>query len=136
MPSRWSKDEVEYLHNHASDGADEIAKALGRSKSSVKHQAHHYGISLRRLYVCPNCQQVTTKWLSPVTGWCPACSIDVSRAKAEAKNRKLEAEIKAEEERIKRARRKRQMVYSDNTRKKWRLDELRNLNGTQESEEK
>lgn len=123
------------MHDHASDGADAIAEALGRTKSSVQSQAKRYGLSLRRFYVCPKCQKATTKWLSPVTGWCPTCCIEVSTEKAAEKNRQIQDEIRREETRIESAKRKRQAIYSDNTRKKRRLRELRQLDDNPEREE-
>lgn len=122
---RWTKKDIEYLESHASDGAEAVAERLGRTVSSVQVMASRLGVSLRPSWLCPNCGRTTFKPLDGKTGWCRACVIDASHDVAAAKNRELRSQIREEEERIKRAERRRQAVYSDNTRKRRKLRRLR-----------
>ena len=47
---KWTTREIKYLEDHAEDGAEAIAEALGRSVQSVKAQAKRFGLSLRRAW--------------------------------------------------------------------------------------
>lgn len=122
---RWKPEETDYLERHASDGADAVARKLGRSKHSVEVMASRMGLSLRKSWQCPNCGRTTYKPLDKRKGWCRACVIDASHDVAAARNREIRAQIREEEDRIARAKRRRQAVYSDNTRKSEKLRRLR-----------
>lgn len=50
--------------------------------------------------------------LSPVTGWCRACTVQESRDEAALRDRRLRKELAAERERVKAAERERQGIYS------------------------
>lgn len=71
---RWTTREIRYLEDHAFEGAEQIAEALGRSVASVQWQASQYGISLRMRWCCPRCGSWVHKPLSSRTGWCVACT--------------------------------------------------------------
>ena len=58
---KWTTREIKYLEEHANDGAEEIAEALGRTIISVQVQACRYGISLAPRCRCPKCGAVTRK---------------------------------------------------------------------------
>lgn len=130
---RWSSREIKYLQTHANDGADAISQALGRTEQSVKMQAHRYGISLRKFWICPRCGCKTAYPLSAKTGWCRTCCVEESTYKAAAKNEQLKREIEREKKLFEAEKRKRQKIYADNTRKRWKLYEFRNFNETREN---
>ncbi len=71
---KWTTRELRYLEGHAGEGADAVAKALGRSRQSVQWQAHECGVSLRKRSQCPNCGRWTFKPLNRVSGWCIECT--------------------------------------------------------------
>ena len=48
IPVDWNSAELQTLRAHASEGAAECARILGRSVSSVRQAAHRHRISLRR----------------------------------------------------------------------------------------
>lgn len=122
---RWSKEEIAYLERHASDGAEAVASRLGRSVHAVEVMASRMGVSLRPSWQCPNCGRTTYRPLDQRTGWCKACTIEASHDVAAAKNREIRAMIREEEQRIQAAKRRRQAVYSENTRAKKKLRRLR-----------
>lgn len=93
---RWTSSEISYLHDHASDGAEEIARHLGRSVQSVQWQASQYGVSLRRSWICPRCGLKTFKALSPRTGWCSACTKGLRRMQIEEECREMREEVMRE----------------------------------------
>ena len=110
----WSTSEVAYLEEHAPEGAEAVAEALGRSPESVRQQAKRYGVSLRKRWYCPKCGHWSAKPLSVKTGWCAVCT------KAE-RRRYLEQEVRDLEEEVMRERdedRKRQAIYSKKSRLK------------------
>lgn len=73
---KWTTREIKYLEDHAEDGAEAIAEALGRSVQSVKAQAKRFGLSLRRAWQCPKCGMHVHTPLSPKTGWCQSCTLE------------------------------------------------------------
>ncbi len=121
----WSSSEIGYLERHAGEGAQAVADALGRSVSSVTHQAHKRGVSLRVRQICTRCGHASYSPLSPKTGWCAACSLEMSRDKALEHNAAIRREAEAEELRIKSLKRDRQRLYSDTCRQKKKLQKLR-----------
>lgn len=116
----WTSREIRYLEEHAEDGAEAIAEALGRSKSSVEHQAHRYGVSIRRRWRCPKCGAVTRKPLSSVTGWCANCTKEERRGRIAEEVRELEEEVR----RAQREDRERQALYSKKSRARKKLRNL------------
>lgn len=114
---RWTTGDVRYLREHAEDGADAIAEALGRSANSVKLQASRCGISLRRFWRCPRCGARSSRPLSKATGWCYACTMEARREVIAAQIRDMEDEARREED----AERERQRLYSKKNRVKKKL---------------
>ena len=136
MP-RWMDHEEAYLQNHAGDGAQAIADALGRTVPSVKTHASRMGISLYKRWHCPNCGHYTYTPLSKWSGWCRKCSIDESADTAALKNKQIRKEVAEERRRIREAEQRRQAIYSDTDRQKKelrRLREERNRNATSKGE--
>lgn len=140
MPGRWKRWEIDYLHSHANDGADAIAKKLGRSKRAVEVQASNYRISLRKSWHCPRCSREVFKPLSTRTGWCASCTLNESRDSAAIRNREVREEARRQEEEIERLRHERQALYTDTykTKKKAakKSGELRRLRESPEVNEK
>lgn len=130
MP-RWKAAEEAYLVEHAGDGAQAIADALGRSVSSVQTHASRLGVSLVVRYHCPRCGRYTYKPLSKRSGWCRRCSIEESADKAALKNRQIRKEIAEEKAKIRKSERRRQAIYSDTDREKRILRELCKRNANQ-----
>ena len=130
MSNRWTEAEIAYLQDHAGDGAESVAKALGRSRKGVDHQASRYGLSLKRRWLCPFCGMPTFTPLNQRTGWCRSCSIAISKRNAEKRNAELQREVTEEERRYTAAIRARQVVYTDNDRLKKKADRLRSRWGT------
>lgn len=136
MP-RWRVHEEAYLRDHAGEGAQAIADALGRTVQSVKTHASRMGVSLYRRWHCPRCGRWTYTPLSKWSGWCRKCSIDESADTAAMKNRQIRREVAEERRLIEEAERRRQAIYSDTDRQKnelRRLREERNRNATKEGE--
>ena len=136
---RWTEREEAYLQGHASDGAQAVADALGRTVPSVKVHASKMGVSLCQRWHCPKCGKYTYRPLTKWSGWCRKCSIEASADTAALKNRQIRKEITEEKEAIRKEERRRQMIYSDTDRQKKelrRLRELRNRNETQEKRSK
>ena len=106
--SYWTSAEIAYMCEHAAEGADAIAEALGRSYSSVAHQAHRYGVSLKRRWTCPRCGRDTGRPLSTVTGWCYSCTMADRRRSLEDEARRAEEEA----QRVRDEKRARQRLYS------------------------
>lgn len=104
----WSMGEVRYLEQHQREGAEAIARALGRSIPSVKWQAHSYGISLRVRWMCPLCGHEVFKPLNDRTGWCATCTKAARREVLEEQLRTMADE----KEREKAEDRARQALYS------------------------
>lgn len=125
MGSRWKPWELEYLKNHATDGAEAIAAKLGRTKRAVEVMASKERISLFKAWHCPRCGRMTYYPLTEWTGWCRCCSIQESRDKAAISNRRVRFEIEQEKKSIKEAERERQALYSDTNKKKRKLRRLR-----------
>ena len=123
--ARWKKAEETYLTEHAGDGAEAIAKALGRSVSSVKTHASRMGLSLVIRYHCPRCGKYTYTPLTKWSGWCRTCSVRESADTAALKNRRIRKEIAEERSSLEQAKRRRQMIYTDTERKKKELRRLR-----------
>lgn len=117
MPLKWTTREIKYLEEHAGDGAEAIAKALGRSVRSVDNQARRYGVSLRKSWVCPKCGMRVSKPLSSRTGWCAACTKENRMERIAEEVRELEEEAKRNE----RIDRERQRLYSRKSRAKKKL---------------
>lgn len=122
----WTTSEISYLHDHGSDGAESIARELGRSVHAVKAQAKRYGVSLRKSWFCPKCGKEVYKPLSSRTGWCALCSTIKSKEKAEAKRDQLMREIQIEEQKVREVEKERQRVYNDNAKKAKKLRRLAN----------
>lgn len=120
----WNSSEIGYLEQHAGEGAQAVADALGRSVSSVTHQAHRWGISLRIRQVCPRCGHVTYSPLSPKTGWCAACNLEMHRDRAQERNAAIRREVEEEQRRIQRLKRDRQRLYADTCRQKKKLQSM------------
>ena len=124
MP-RWKRHEEDYLEQHAGDGAEAIAEALGRTVASVQVHASRMGVSLYRRWHCPNCGKYTYRPLTAWSGWCRRCSIEASADTAAMKNRRIRKEVAEEREAIRAEERRRQMIYSDTDRQKKELRRLR-----------
>lgn len=111
---QWSTRELRYLEEHAGEGAAAIAKALGRSRQSVKQQAMRSGLSLRQRSQCPNCGRWTFRPLNRVNGWCMECTKELHmRELAEQANAMREEAV-----RERRNNRERQRHYSAKSRAK------------------
>ena len=108
----WNTAEIRYLEEHAADGVEAVAEALGRSAESVKQQAKRYGISLRKKWLCPKCGHWSYKPLSSRTGWCAVCTKAERRHRLEQEVRDMEEEVRREQE----ENRKRQALYSKKSR--------------------
>lgn len=104
----WTTEEIACLEEHACEGADAVARALGRSVSSVKAQASRFGISLARRWTCPKCGSTTRRPLSASTGWCAACMREAARDRVADEVHEMEREAMREEA----ARRETQALYS------------------------
>ncbi len=111
---RWTSRDIRYLEEHAHEGAEAIATALGRSTESVKQQAKQYGISLRRRWHCPKCGHWSFKPLSSRTGWCATCTKEQRRKQLEEEVREMREEVRREREED----RRRQALYSQKNRLK------------------
>lgn len=114
----WTSSEVRYLEEHAGDGAEAIAKALGKSVKAVKNQAMRYGLSLRKRWLCPKCGRETFKPLSNRTGWCVSCTREQRAAEIAEQVRAMEEEVRREDK----ANRERQRLYSRKYRAKKQID--------------
>lgn len=136
MP-RWTETEEAYLRDHAGDGAQAVADALGRTVSGVKTHASRMGVSLYKRWHCPKCGRYTYKPLSKWSGWCRKCSIEESGDTAALKNKQIRKEVEEERGRIREAEQRRQAIYSDTDRQKKELRRLRggrNRNATSKGE--
>lgn len=109
----WTVSELRYLDENAQDGAAEIAKALGRSVSSVKVQASRRGLSLAVSWICPRCGMRARAAPNAATGWCPACTKAARRERIQREVAELEEQVAREED----ENRKRQALYA----KRYRL---------------
>lgn len=118
---KWTTKKLKYLSDHADEGAEAVAEALGCSPHAVEVQASRYGISLRKVWQCPKCDMRVRNPLSPKTGWCASCSKELRNAEIAEEVRELEEEVRREE----RVNRERQRLYSAKHRHKKRLKELR-----------
>lgn len=125
MGRRWKPWELDYLKNHATDGAEAIAAKLGRTKRAVEVMASNERISLVKAWHCPRCGRMTYFPLTEWTGWCRRCSISESRDTAAIANRRISQELERERRGIKEAERERQALYSDTNKKKRELRRLR-----------
>ena len=105
---KWTSREIKYLEDHADEGAEAVASALGRSVQSVKAQAKRYGLSLRRAWQCPKCGMRVHTPLSTKTGWCVICTRESRNDRIAEEVRLLNEEVRREE----RANRERQRLYS------------------------
>lgn len=114
----WTSSEVRYLEEHAGDGAEAIAKALGKSVKAVKNQAMRYGLSLRKRCLCPKCGRETFKPLSNRTGWCVSCTREQRAAEIAEQVRAMEEEVRREDK----ANKERQRIYSRKYRAKKQID--------------
>lgn len=130
---RWKQWETEYLTSHAGDGAEPIAKKLGRTKRAVEVMASRLGVSLRRTWYCPRCGRNVYAPLSQWSGWCRRCSVSESKDGAAIKNREIRKEIAQERRSVQQVERERQAIYEDTRRKK---KELRKLRESREVNEK
>ena len=113
----WTTYRLRYLEEHAGDGAEAIAEALGCSRRAVEVQASRCGISLRKRWRCPKCGMVTFRPLSTVTGWCLNCTKEYRRERIAEEVRELEEEVRRQE----REERERQRLYSRKHRAKKKL---------------
>lgn len=120
----WTSREIAYLEAHAHEGAQAIAEALGKTVSSVQLQAHRYGISLRKRWICPKCGEEVYTPLAKWTGWCRQCTTEESRDKALRKNEEVRRELKWQEARYETAKRDRQRLYEDTRRTREELKKL------------
>lgn len=116
---KWTSQKLRYLEEHASDGAEAIAKHLGCSVSAVTNKASLYGISLRKRFWCARCGKVTYLELSPKTGWCKSCTKEANIPELEAQ---LD-DMRKEYERERKLNQKRQSLYSAKNRYKEKLRE-------------
>lgn len=114
---KWTTREIKYLEDHADDGAEAVASALGRSVQSVKAQAKRYGLSLRRAWQCPKCGMRVHTPLSSKTGWCVSCTRELRNERIAEEVRELQEEVRREE----RVNRERQRLYSAKHRAKKKL---------------
>lgn len=114
----WTSSEVRYLEEHAGDGAEAIAKALGKSVKAVKNQAMRYGLSLRKRCLCPKCGRETFKPLSNRTGWCVSCTREQRASEIAEQVRAMEEEVRREDK----ANKERQRLYSRKYRAKKQID--------------
>ena len=117
----WTTAEIRYLEEHANEGAEAIASHLGRSRRSVETQAQRYGISLRKLWMCPKCGRRSSRPLSSRTGWCPVCTKAQRRERMAEEVRELEEEARREEEED----RARQCLYSRKNRARKKIEKVR-----------
>lgn len=113
----WTTYKLRYLEEHANEGAEAIAEALGCSRTAVEVQASRYGISLRKRWRCPRCGMVTFRPLSTVTGWCANCTKEARRERIAEEVRELEEEVRRQE----RENRERQRLYARKHRAKKKL---------------
>lgn len=118
---RWTTREIGYLEEHAGEGAEAVAEALGRTVQSVKNQASRYGISLRKRWQCTRCGAITHKPLSAVTGWCSICTKEQRRERIAEEVWQIEEEARREE----RENRERQRLYSRKHHAKKKLKSLK-----------
>lgn len=109
---RWTDADCRYLITHKSDGAELVAKALGRSVSAVKMKASRLGVSLRPQpgELCPSCgcYRIRAGTSAAQHGLCPACwEREKARAMQErAATMAATAEYNAAKVRVDNARRK------------------------------
>lgn len=105
---RWTTADIRYLEEHAAEGADAIAEALGCTREAVRQQAKNYGVSLRMRWVCPNCGATVYKPLSARTGWCEVCTrrLRIDQLEDQVRQMQDQQRLMAETER------KRQAIYS------------------------
>lgn len=115
----WTSSEVRYLEEHAGDGAAAIAEALGKSVTAIEVQAHRYGLSLRKRWLCPKCGRETFKPLSSRTGWCVSCTREQRAAEIAEQVRAMEEEVRREDK----ANKERQRLYSRKYRAKKQINE-------------
>lgn len=115
----WTSSEVRYLEEHAGDGAEAIAEALGKSVTAIEVQAHRYGLSLRKRWLCPKCGGETFKPLSSRTGWCVSCTREQRAAEIAEQVRAMEEEVRREDK----ANKERQRLYSRKYRAKKQINE-------------
>lgn len=115
----WTSSEVSYLEEHAGDGAAAIAEALGKSVTAIEVQAHRYGLSLRKRWLCPKCGRETFKPLSNRTGWCASCTREQRAAEIAEQVRAMEEEVRREDK----ANKERQRLYSRKYRAKKQINE-------------
>lgn len=118
---RWTTHEIEYLEEHAGDGAKSIADELGRSSAAVEMQAYRYGISLRRWWLCPRCGRRTSRPLSSRTGWCSVCTMSTRRERMAEEVR----DVQEESRRIEEERKARQALYARKSRAKKRAKQMK-----------
>ncbi|WP_302152571.1 hypothetical protein [uncultured Enorma sp.] len=117
----WTTYKLRYLEEHANEGAEAIAEALGCSRTAVEVQASRYGISLRKRWRCPRCGMVTFRPLSTVTGWCANCTKEARRDRIAEEVREMEEEVR----RAERENRERQALYSKKHRMKKKLESMK-----------
>lgn len=115
----WTSSEVRYLEEHAGDGAVAIAETLGKSVTAIEVQAHRYGLSLRKRWLCPKCGRETFKPLSNRTGWCVSCTREQRAAEIAEQVRAMEEEARREDK----ANKERQRLYSRKYRAKKQINE-------------
>lgn len=115
----WTSSEVRYLEEHAGDGAAAIAEALGKSVTAIEVQAHRYGLSLRKRWLCPKCGRETFKPLSNRTGWCVSCTREQRASEIAEQVRAMEEEVRREDK----ANKERQRLYSRKYRAKKQINE-------------
>ena len=118
---KWTTRKIKYLEEHAEEGAEAIAEALGCSPHAVEVQASRYGLSLRKAWRCPKCGMAVRKPLSPKTGWCASCTKELRNESIAEEVRELQEEVRREE----RINRERQRLYSAKHRAKKKLKNLR-----------
>lgn len=89
---KWTTREIRYLEEHGHEGAEAVARKLGRSLVSVQHAASALGVSLRKRWRCPKCGRMTKRPLNASTGWCLACTKELRNREAAEEVRELEDE--------------------------------------------
>lgn len=127
----WTVKEIRYLEEHAGDGAEAVADALGKTVSAVKVQASKYGLSLRRRWLCPKCGRETFKPLSNRTGWCVSCTREQRASEIAEQVRAMEEEVRREDK----ANKERQRLYSRKYRAKKQIKETLSKPDNQGTEE-
>lgn len=93
----WTTWELRYLDEHAEEGAEAIAEALGKTVKAVQWQASQRGVSLAIRYTCPRCGKTTRQPLNARTGFCKLCNLEVHMAQLKEEARREQEEVRKEQ---------------------------------------